>query len=203
MLCIDVMHCCRCRIVTCVRHKFAQLWVDDRVPPGEQYPLKNFGDVWSTFSASTNFWSRISRTILVGSPQNFAWLGVWPVDISSPNLVNFDSGVRRCHAATRISRHLFTNWIEDCYRYQSVVSIICMLNFKCRMSRCLVNSWVFLLCMLWRWKTCCVSVCSMWHTRCMTMHWRICKTTMKLFAPETTFAEQLNTLRYVADAGHL
>ena len=42
-------------------------------------------------------------TLLVGSPQNFARLGVWPMDISSPNLVNFDSGIRRCHAATCIS----------------------------------------------------------------------------------------------------
>jgi len=31
-----------------------------------------------------------------GSPQNFAWLGVWPMDISSPNLVNFDSGAMQC-----------------------------------------------------------------------------------------------------------
>ena len=48
----------------------------------------------------------ISGTLLVGSPQNFAWLGVWPIDISAPTLVNFDYGVRRCHAATCISPSL-------------------------------------------------------------------------------------------------
>ena len=42
--------------------------------------------------------------------------GVWPIDISSPNLVNFDSGVRRCHAARCISAslmHLF-KLLYDC-----------------------------------------------------------------------------------------
>ena len=31
----------------------------------------------------------------LGHFKIFAWLGVWPIDISSPNLVNFDSGVDR------------------------------------------------------------------------------------------------------------
>ena len=33
-------------------------------------------------------------------------LRVWPVEICSPNLVNFDYGVRRCHAVTCISPSL-------------------------------------------------------------------------------------------------
>ena len=63
-------------------------------------------EFWPTFSGSTNFRLPISWTLLVRAPQNFAWLGVWQMDISSLNLVNFDSGVRRCHAATCISPRL-------------------------------------------------------------------------------------------------
>jgi len=74
--------------------------------------LVNFGPF---FSGSSNFRSQVSRTLLVGSPQNFAWLRVWPMDISSPNLANFDAGVRRCHAATCISpslMHLLPFWLH-------------------------------------------------------------------------------------------
>jgi len=38
----------------------------------------NFGPLLE----STDFRLLISRTLLVGSPQNFAWLVVWPADIS-------------------------------------------------------------------------------------------------------------------------
>jgi len=72
--------------------------------------LKKFW--WSLvhFFWRTNFRSWISRTLLIRLPQNFAWLWFWPMDISSPNLVNFDSGIRQCHAATCIIpslMHLF------------------------------------------------------------------------------------------------
>jgi len=60
--------------------------------------LKRFWWILATFSGNTNLRWRIYQTLLVGSPQNFARLGVWPMDISCPNLENFDSGVRRCHA---------------------------------------------------------------------------------------------------------
>ena len=65
-----------------------------------QQVSSNFGEFWPTFSGSKNIRSQISRTLLVRLPQNSAWLWVWPMDISSWNLVNFDSGVRRCHVVT-------------------------------------------------------------------------------------------------------
>jgi len=68
--------------------------------------LKWFDEFWPTFSGNTNFRSRISPTFFAISPQNRARLGVWQMDISSPNLVNFDSGVQRCHAVTCISPSL-------------------------------------------------------------------------------------------------
>ena len=60
---------------------------------GSRYPTTQTGDLWPTFSGSTNFRSWIPRKFLVGSPQNFALLGVWPINTSSPNLVNCASRI--------------------------------------------------------------------------------------------------------------
>jgi len=48
-----------------------------------------FGELRSTFFRSTNFRQRMSCTLLVVAQRNLAWLGVWPMDTYSPNLVNF------------------------------------------------------------------------------------------------------------------
>jgi len=43
-----------------------------------------------------------SWTLLVGLLRNFVRLGVWPMEICSTNLLNYDYGVQRCPAATCI-----------------------------------------------------------------------------------------------------
>jgi len=62
--------------------------------------LKPFFELWT-------FRQRISSTLL-GARRNFAALGVWPINtrIYRLNLINFDSGVPRYHAANCVSPSL-------------------------------------------------------------------------------------------------
>jgi len=84
--------------------------------------------VGHTGNKTDKVWQQISRRGVIGTVQNFAgsymgglvytvWLGSRQWTFST-NLVNFDSGVLRCHAATCISpslmhlKNLNQNWFQ-------------------------------------------------------------------------------------------
>jgi len=81
----------------------------------------NFG----TLFRKHNFRQRISRTLL-GARQNLAALGGLPIETYSPNFINFDLGVPRCHAATCISPSLVHLLLWSPYGIgQTIIFLFC------------------------------------------------------------------------------
>jgi len=92
-----------------------------------------------TFSGSIIFWSRISRTLLVGSPQKFAWLGLWPKDISSPNFeLWFWGPAMPCGDMPQfVTDALVTARVARMYRFCLVCVCVCVsvrLSVRARLS---------------------------------------------------------------------
>jgi len=76
---------------------------------GLKWFLVNFGPF---FRGAQIFYHRYLGHFLLNRHKILHGLGVWPMDISSLNFVNFDSGVRQCHASVRhwcICYHYFYN----------------------------------------------------------------------------------------------
>ena len=101
--------------------------------------LKSFGEFWSTFSKAQIFDRGYLGHFLSECHKILHGYGSWPIDISFPNFVNFDSGVRRCHAATCISPSLMHLLIYYLVFYMS--KLLKLVHFTELLKIILCTSW--------------------------------------------------------------